>query len=367
MSNDDARWMAHALALGRRAMGASAENPAVGCVIVKDGFPVGVGWTGEGGRPHAEPTALAMAGDEARGATVYVSLEPCAHHGRSPPCAEALIKAGVARVVTTIEDPDPRVAGRGHALLRQAGIAVTIGILAEEARRDHAGFLSRITRSRPHVMLKLAMSRDGMIAAERGRPTAITGAIASSRVHLMRARADAIMVGVSTVVADDPLLTCRLPGLERRSPVRVVSDSRLATPPASRLMLTAREVPVWLLATPSSDAGAARVLEGAGAEIVFCRPMPDGKVDLADALMRLGRRGINRLMVEGGAHLARAFIEADLVDEAAFFTAPVDLGEGGLPALAGLQIECVTHGAAFRRVSSEPLGPDTLTVYERCR
>jgi diaminohydroxyphosphoribosylaminopyrimidine deaminase/5-amino-6-(5-phosphoribosylamino)uracil reductase len=367
MPDNDERWMARALMLGRRAMGASGENPAVGCVIVAGGYPAGLGWTGEGGRPHAEPLALAMAGAAARGATAYVSLEPCAHHGRTPPCAEALAKAGVARVVTAMEDPDPRVSGRGHAILRAAGITVEAGVLADEARRDLAGFLSRITAGRPHVMLKLAMSRDGMIAAERGRPNAITGGVSRARVHLMRARADAIMVGVSTVVADDPLLTCRLPGLEQRSPVRVVSDSRLSIPLSSRLIATAGEVPVWLLATVAAPGERASALAAAGAGIIACKATGDGKVDLADALEHLAARGINRVMVEGGAHLARALIAADLVDEAVFLTAPLDLGEGGLPALAGLDRAAVTASPDFTLVDEEKLGADTLKAYERSR
>ncbi len=367
MLSDDETWMARALMLGRRAMGASAENPAVGCVIVKDGFPVGLGWTGEGGRPHAEPLALAMAGRAAKGATAYVSLEPCAHHGRTPPCAAALIEAGLKRVITAIEDPDPRVAGRGHAILRAAGIEVATGVKAEEARRDLAGFLSRITRKRPHVMLKLAVSRDGMIAAERGRPTAITAELANARVHLMRARADAIMVGISTVLADDPLLTCRLPGMEKRSPVRVVSDSRLSIPLASRLVTSAREVPLWVLTTAKADAKAAGALKAAGADIIACKATADGKVDLTDALAHLAERGIGRLMVEGGAHMARALIEADLVDEAVFLTAPADLGEGGLPALAGLDLAVVTGSGRFRLFDEEMLGVDRLRAYERSR
>jgi len=367
MLSDDETWMAWALMLGRRAMGSSGENPAVGCVIIKDGFPVGLGWTGEGGRPHAETEALAMAGEAARGAIAYVSLEPCAHHGRTPPCAEALIAAGLWRVVTTMEDPDPRVAGRGHAILHAAGIEVTTGVLADEARRDLAGFLSRVARGRPHVMLKLAMSRDGMIAAERGRPTTITGDAANARVHLMRARADAIMVGVSTVLADDPLLTCRLPGMENRSPIRVVSDSRLSIPPTSRLVATAGEVPLWLLTTVGPDRDSARALTAAGAVVIACRATDDGKVDLLDGLQQLAARGIGRLMVEGGAHMARALLEADLVDEAVFITAPMELGEGGLPALAGLDTAVVTGGGRFHLVDEERLGPDTLKAYERSR
>jgi len=365
--SDDETWMARALMLGRRSMGQSGENPAVGCVIVKDRFPVGLGWTGEGGRPHAETRALKMAGEAAEGTTAYVSLEPCAHHGGTPPCVEALAQAGPRRVVTTIEDPDPRVAGRGHAALRAAGIEVTTGVLADDARRDLAGFLSRVTRGRPYVMLKLAMSRDGMITAEHGRPTAITSEPASARVHLMRARADAIMVGVSTVHADDPMLTCRLPGMEKRSPVRVVSDSRLTVPLKSRLVASAGEVPLWLLTADDAQGASAQSLKTAGAGIIACKATDDGKVDLLDGLERLGERGIGRLMVEGGAHMARALLELDLVDEAVFLTAPMDLGRGGLPALAGLDLAVVTDNGRFRLVAEERLGPDTLKGYERSR
>ncbi len=367
MAGSDEQWMARALMLGRRAMGRSGDNPAVGCVIVKSGFPVGLGWTGEGGRPHAETQGLAMAGDQARGATAYVSLEPCAHHGRTPPCAEALVKAGLKRVVTTIEDPDPRVAGRGHAILRAAGITVETGVLADAARRDLAGFFSRVTRHRPHVFLKLAMSRDGMIAAERGKPTAITGEPAGARVHLMRAEADAIMVGVSTVLADDPLLTCRLPGMEQRSPVRVVSDSRLSIPLSSRLIATAREVPLWVLTTAEAEKAKAGAVTAAGAIVIACNQTADGKVDLCDAMAQLASRGINRLMVEGGAHMARALIDEDLVDEAIFLIAPRNLGQGGLPALAGLGLGAVTASPRFVLVDEEMLGTDTLKAYERTR
>ena len=238
----DQRFMALALALGRRGLGHTWPNPAVGAVIVKDGVIVGRGWTQAGGRPHAEVEALRRAGEAARGATLYVTLEPCSHHGKSPPCADAIIAAGIARVVSSIEDPNPKVAGAGHARLRAAGIAVEIGVGAGEARRDHAGHISRMRDRRPHVMLKLAVSADGKAGASGRRPLAITGEAARDRVHLLRAQSDAIMIGVGTALADDPMLTCRLSGMAGLSPVRIVLDSALRLPPSSRLARSAREV-----------------------------------------------------------------------------------------------------------------------------
>ena len=224
----DQRFMQLALALGRRGQGRTWPNPAVGAVVVKDGVIVGRGWTQPGGRPHAEPEALRRAGEAARGATLYVTLEPCSHFGKSPPCVDAVIAAGIARVVSAIEDPNPEVAGQGHARLRAAGITVDVGLGAAEAARDHAGHFRRIRDKRPHVILKLAVSADDKIGAAGRKPVAITGEAARTRVHLLRAQCDAILVGIGTVLADDPLLTCRLPGMEARSPVRVVLDRALA-------------------------------------------------------------------------------------------------------------------------------------------
>jgi diaminohydroxyphosphoribosylaminopyrimidine deaminase/5-amino-6-(5-phosphoribosylamino)uracil reductase len=361
MDRSDARWMEHALRLGRRTLGATGANPAVGCVIVADGRLVGAGWTDVGGRPHAETGALAMAGDAARGATAFVTLEPCSHHGRTAPCAEALIAAGVARVVTGLEDPDPRVAGRGHAALQAAGIAVETGLLADEARSDLGGYLSRIVRKRPHVVLKLAVSADGKIAETAGAPTAITGEAARNWVHAVRAECDAVLVGVSTVMADDPLLTCRLPGLEDRSPVRVISDSRASLAPDSRLARSAGTVPVWLLTL----VGEAPALAERGIVLIACAATADGKVDLADALRHLAERGINRVLAEGGARMAQALVEADLVDEVYLLSASRELGAGGLDALAGLPLGAITDSQRFRPAGKEWLGEDLLSVYER--
>lgn len=364
----DEDYMRRAIAAGRRTRGATAENPAVGCVIVKDGSIVAVAATGEGGRPHAETMAIEMAGGAARGATAYVTLEPCSHHGRTPPCADALVSAGIARVVTGIEDPDPRVSGAGHARLREAGIDVREGMLADEVRHELRGYLMRRVSKRAYVTLKLAVSADGKIAERPGQPTAITGPEVKARVHLLRARSDAIMVGVSTVLADDPDLTCRLPGMAGRSPVRVVSDSKLSIPLTSKLVRTAREVPVWVMTVEGADTGRAAALAAKGVEVIACKATADGKVDLNDMLERLAARGIGHVLAEGGAHMARALVEADLVDEALLFSAPGKIGPQGLDAMAGLPLDAIRASRNFRALGeNEKLGADWLARYVRVR
>lgn len=350
---NDLHHMHHALALGRRTMGGTGDNPAVGCVIVQDGVVVGAGWTGEGGAPHAEATALASAGDRARGATAYVTLEPCCHHGRTPPCCEALVSAGIARVVASIMDPDPRVSGQGYARLREAGIVVETGLLAEEARCDLAGFLSRVTRGRPFVTVKLAMSADGMIAEAPGRRTAITGEAANARSHLLRSRVDAIMVGARTVTVDDPILTCRLPGLEHRTPVAVVIDGKLSIEPTARLVREAARRPLWVMTSNAQDG----TLTGLGVEVIAASAPEKGKVDLPLVMAELGRRGIGRVLVEGGAILARNIVAAGLADELMLFESPVRLGPKGVPASISVN--------GFSVVAKERLGMDTLTIYEK--
>src|ERR1700731_4873237 len=264
----DQRFMALALTLGRRGQGRTWPNPAVGAVVVKDGVIIGRGWTQPGGRPHAEREALKRAGDAARGATLYATLEPCSHFGKSPPCADAIIESGITRVVSAIEDPNPEVAGQGHARLRAAGIAVDVGLCAAEAARDHAGHFRRVREKRPHVILKLAVSSDDKIGAAGGKPVAITGEAARARVHLLRAHCDAILVGIGTVRADDPLLTCRLPGMEARSPVRVVLDRSLRISGSSKLVHTARPAPLWVMTSNLSEAPAAMKLGAAGAQVI---------------------------------------------------------------------------------------------------
>ena len=276
----DARFMALALTLGRRGLGRTWPNPAVGAVVVGDGLIVGRGWTQAGGRPHAEVEALRRAGAAARGATLYVTLEPCSHHGKSPPCADAVIAAGIARVVSALEDPNPEVAGAGHARLRAAGIAVDVGLGADEARRDHAGHIRRMRECRPHVMLKLAASADGKAGAAGRKPVAITGEPAREHMHLLRAQSDAIMTGIGTALADDPVLTCRLPGVADRSPVRVVLDSRLRLPPASRLAGSARQVPLWVVTGPDAPPAPRRRLKPPGRQCCRRRGPARGSISL---------------------------------------------------------------------------------------
>jgi diaminohydroxyphosphoribosylaminopyrimidine deaminase/5-amino-6-(5-phosphoribosylamino)uracil reductase len=361
----DQRFMQLALALGRRGQGRTWPNPAVGAVVVKDGVIVGRGWTQPGGRPHAEPEALRRAGEAAHGATLYVTLEPCSHFGKSPPCADAIIAAGIARVVSAIEDPNPEVAGQGHARLRAAGITVDIGLGATEAARDHVGHFRRVRDKRPHVILKLAVSADDKIGAAGGKAVAITGEAAKARVHLLRAQCDAILVGIGTVRSDDPLLTCRLPGMEARSPVRVVLDRALRLPGASRLVHSARQTPLWVMTSELAEASAAMKLGAAGAQVIRIAPTAAAGLDLAAALHALAGKGITRLMVEGGARVASSFVSAGLADEIWLLRGPEPIGPNGLAALDALPLTAITQSPAFSVRASESLDKDTLTIYER--
>jgi diaminohydroxyphosphoribosylaminopyrimidine deaminase/5-amino-6-(5-phosphoribosylamino)uracil reductase len=357
--------MVAALALARRGLGNVWPNPAVGCVIVSDGRVVGRGWTQPGGRPHAETGALARAGEAARGATAYVTLEPCCHWGRTPPCAEALISAGIARVVIAVEDPDPRVAGGGLARLREAGIAVESGLCADEAAEINAGFFRRVRTGSPLVTLKLATSLDGRIATASGESRWITGPLARERTHLLRAAHDAILVGTATVLADDPQLTCRLNGLEHRSPVRVALDRNLVIPPAARLIAEAKQVPSWIVTAPGSGPERREALRRAGVEIIEAAPDTAGRIDLADMLRRLGERGVTRLLVEGGGRLAAELLRVGLVDRLVWLHAPLLLGGDGVPSVNALGLEALEAAPGFDLLSSETVGPDLLSTYRR--
>jgi diaminohydroxyphosphoribosylaminopyrimidine deaminase/5-amino-6-(5-phosphoribosylamino)uracil reductase len=362
----DQRFMQLALTLGRRGQGRTWPNPAVGAVVVKDGVIVGRGWTQPGGRPHAEPEALKHAGEAARGATLYVTLEPCSHIGKSPPCADAIIAAGIARVVSAIEDPNPEVAGQGHAKLRAAGITVDIGLGAAEAARDHAGHFRRVRDKRPHVILKLAVSSDDKIGAAGRKPVAISGEAAKARVHLLRAQCDAVLVGIGTVRADDPLLTCRLPGMAARSPVRVVLDRNLRIAGSSRLVHSARETPLRVMTSNLAEAAAAMKLGAAGAQVIrVAAAIPPPGLDLPAVLRALSEKGITRLLVEGGARVASSFIVAGLVDEIWLLRGADPIGADGVAALDALPLTSVTQSPNFRVRASESLQQDTLTIYER--
>jgi diaminohydroxyphosphoribosylaminopyrimidine deaminase / 5-amino-6-(5-phosphoribosylamino)uracil reductase len=365
---DDVRFMELALALGARGLGRTWPNPAVGAVVVRhqpDGpLIIGRGWTQPGGRPHAETEALARAGASARGATLYVTLEPCSHYGRTPPCADAVIDAGIAAVVSALEDPNPQVAGAGHRRLAAAGIAVRIGTLAKEARRAHAGHIRRTREGRPHVMVKLAVSADGKVGLAGRRPVPITGEAARARVHRLRAMHDAVLTGIGTVAADDPLLTCRLPGMAQRSPVRVVLDTQLRLAPLARLVTSASEVPLWILAGEQAERERERTLLARGAEVMRVRTA-DGMLDLKAALEAIAGRGITRLLVEGGPILAAALLRADLIDEAALLRSAKIIGPEGIDALEGLPLEALTRSAKLVEIGSEPVGEDTIALFAR--
>lgn len=362
----DRAHMRAALGLARRGLGNTWPNPAVGCVIVgADGRVLGRGWTQPGGRPHAETVALARAGEAARGATAYVTLEPCSHWGRTPPCCDALIRAGIARVVVAAGDPDPRVDGRGLARLRQAGVTVELGLGREEAERLNHGFARRITRGLPLVTLKLATTLDGRIATAGGESRWITGPEARREAHAMRARHDAILVGSGTVLADDPELTVRLPGVARVPLARVVADGRLRTPLSARLVATAREVPTWIATSTGHKPPALAPYLEAGVEILPLRRSRQG-MDMRALLATLAQRGVTRVLTEGGAAIAAALLRAGLVDRLAWFHAPGVMGGDGLPAVRPLPLAVLSAMPRFRRVGSRPLGEDWLTEFE-CR
>jgi len=291
--NTDERFMRVALGLAKRALGRAAPNPAVGCVIVDEaGHIAGRGWTQPGGRPHAETVALEKAGAFAQGATAYVSLEPCAHHGRTPPCTDALIKAKVKRVVTACEDPDPRTRGRGVEALRKAGIEVTTGVLPREAADLNAGFFLKVMEGRPLVSLKVAASLDGRIATMSGESKWITGEEARAYAHLLRARHDAVLIGIGTAMSDDPGLTVRLPGMEDRKPVRIVADSRLRIPLTAKLVKSARETPTWILTRADGGHERRRALADLGVTLVDVPAGEDGTMDMRVALKKLAERGM---------------------------------------------------------------------------
>lgn len=361
--------MAAALALARRGLGNVWPNPAVGCVVVAaDGRVVGRGWTQPGGRPHAETEALRRAGPLARGGTAYVSLEPCDHHGKTPPCTGALIDAGISRAVVALEDPDPRVSGSGLARLREAGIDVECGVCADAAAALNAGFLMRQAEGRPLVRLKVASALDGRIALASGESQWITGPEARAHGHLLRARHDAVMVGIGTALADDPRLTCRLAGLDALSPVRVVMDSGLRLPADGALARSARERPVWVIARHGADDDKHAVLQALGVEVI---DLPvgaagvDGRVEPAAALRALGARGLTRLLVEGGATLAAALVRADLVDRIAWYRSDGVIGGDGLAAVGPLGLGSLDDMARFDRCDMTPLGPDLLETLTR--
>jgi diaminohydroxyphosphoribosylaminopyrimidine deaminase/5-amino-6-(5-phosphoribosylamino)uracil reductase len=364
-SAEDLRWMDAALNLGSRSLGLAAPNPAVGAILVKDGAVVGRGATAPGGRPHAERIAIDHAGEAARGATLYVTLEPCSHFGASPPCVDAIVAAGVTRVVSAMEDPNPLVGGQGHARLREAGIAVSVGAGAAQARQDHLGHILRVTAGRPCVTLKLAETADGFASAgANDARLRITGQIADLRVQIMRSTHDAIMVGIETTLVDDPALTVRLSGVDRK-PLRVVLDTHLRLPEGSRVASTAGEIPTLVIAGPAAPDEAARRLEDLGVMIERVPLDAEAHVDLHHASRALSVRGITRVFSEGGPMVAARLIALKLADEVALITADKPLGRPGVPALDAQARAALLDGSRYRPLETVNYGPDTMRLWQR--
>lgn len=361
----DADWMAAALTLARRGLGRVAPNPAVGCVLVREGQVVGRGWTQPGGRPHAETEALGRAGAAAYGATAYITLEPCAHHGRTPPCVEALIAAGVRRCVVALRDPDPRVAGQGLDRLRAAGIEVVPDVGADVAAALNDGYLRHRREGRPAVTLKLATTLDGRIATRTGASQWITGEASRRRAHLLRAEHDAVMVGSGTALADNPRLSVRLPGLESCQPRRVVVDGRLRLPLTHDLVTQAQAVPTTLLTRPDPPHDRAAAYRNAGVDVRPVGLNAEGTLSLPAALAALGAAGLTRVLVEGGGTLAAGLMRADLLDTLIWFRAASVMGGDGIPAVAGFGVAELAAMPHFARVDSLALGPDIMDIHRR--
>lgn len=362
---EDRGHMALAIGLGGRNLGQTWPNPAVGCVLVGSGGRiVGRGWTARGGRPHAETEALKQAGAAARGATAYVSLEPCSHHGRTGPCARALIDAGVVRVVVSCADPDPRVAGQGIAMLRKAGVPVVHGLMEAEGLEANRGFISRVSKGRPFIALKLATSLDGRIATKTGESRWITGPLARQYGHLLRSRHDAVMIGRGTAATDDPLLTCRLRGLENRSPVRVICDTHMRIGVSSAVVATAETTPTWIM-TANDDSSKQDRLRRSGVEVVSCPPGPGQTLDLQTGMGILAARGITRLLVEGGGVLAGSLVRSGLVDRIHAIRAGSVIGGDGISAIGAFELERLSEMTTFVRREVRSLGPDQLEIWDK--
>lgn len=361
----DRRFMAAAIRLSRWHLGLTGENPSVGSLVVRDtdGVPtiVGRGVTATGGRPHAELQALAEAGEAARGATIYATLEPCSHIGKAPPCADAIVAAGVRRVVIATLDPDIRVAGRGVAILKRARIEVVTGCEEIAARRVMAGFLTLKAKGRPFVTLKLAVSADGRIGRVGAGQVSITGPIARRMAQIMRVEHDAVMVGVQTVVEDDPLLTVRLDGLAQRSPLRVVVDSQARTPATARMFSERDCSRIIILSSGKAPARAVERLRDVGATVDTLTSDYKGRLEPREILRHLGVLGVKSVLLEGGAETARRFLDAGLVDRVALFVSPTIVGDDAIA--SPITEDNVPQD--FLRLAEEGFGPDRLIEYER--
>ena len=372
----DIKYMKIALRLGQRGLGRTWPNPSVGCVIVQspteEGIIIGRGTTQKGGTPHAETEAINQAinvygKDSLVDATAYVSLEPCCHHGNTPPCVNSLIDSGIRRVVIGCVDPDPRMSGKGMDILKRSGIEVTIGVLQDEAERLNAGFIHKVKLGRPLVTLKVATTADGRIATKTGESKWITGPLSRKRSHIMRSQYDAIAIGINTVFQDNPQLTCRLPGLEDRSPVRVVFDSKLTIDTQSQILQTAGIYKTWVITSKNHEVSMISKIEKYGVKIISVGLDSEGHIDLSLALSALADRGITRLMIEGGATLSTSFLRANLVDLLAWFRASSLIGDDGKPVFSNLGVEGIDNMHKFKLLSHENIGPEILDLYGRVK
>ncbi|MCW9035369.1 MAG: bifunctional diaminohydroxyphosphoribosylaminopyrimidine deaminase/5-amino-6-(5-phosphoribosylamino)uracil reductase RibD [Rhodospirillales bacterium] len=357
--------MGVALGLARRGLGNVWPNPAVGCVIVREGEIVGRGWTQPGGRPHAETEALKRAGEKAKGATAFVTLEPCDHTGKTSPCSQALIDAGITKIVVATTDPDPRVSGKGIDRLKKAGIEVVVDVCKAEADALNEGFFRRIKDNRPLFTLKTATTLDGRIATHSGESQWITGASARKVGHWLRANHDAIMVGSGTAITDNPELTCRLPGMEEHSPVRIFFDSRMRLPLTHKLVSTALKTPTWMVTLPGGDQTRKEAFHNCGVVIIEVEADKDGYPNLPLAAKAFAERGLTRVLVEGGSHLAATLLEYDLIDRVAWMRAPKIIGGDGIPALTGFGVDKLLQAAEFKRTSLGEAGIDQVEFYKR--
>jgi len=361
---NDLTYMHHALALATRGLGRTMPNPSVGCVIVRDGQIVGRGWTADGGRPHAETIALKQAGEKAQGATMYVTLEPCAHEGKTPPCVDAIIEAGVSKVVIACEDPDPRVAGKGIKKLRFAKLEYDVGLCGAEAMFMNQGFFLRNIEKRPLVSVKLASSLDGRIATKTGQSQWITGEEARGFTHLVRAKYDAILTGIGTVIADNPLLSCRVPGLERISPIRMVWDRNLRLQTNTQLVQTAPKIPLWVITAQTPEHPQWGALKAHGARLISL-PQLAQKDDVKPLLKLLAEEGITRLLVEAGPTLTSSFLRQRMYDRLYWFRAPSLIGGDGKPAVEPLNVAAITAMHPLHLLSRRPLGDDVIELYQQ--
>jgi len=361
--DQDERFMAAALSYGRQNLGQTFPNPSVGALVVSGGAEpriIARGVTAKGGRPHAEAEALAKAGTAAKDATIYVTLEPCVPHGRGEPCTDIIRRSGISRAVIALADPNPATAGRGIARLKEAGVAVTVGPGAREAARTHAGHIRRMKDGRPQVILKIAVSADGKTGLKDRKPAEISCEISRAEAHMLRATSDAVMVASGTVLADDPMLNCRLPGMADRSPIRVALDGNLRIPLDTKLVKTAREIPFWIITRPDAPLEKQRELEEAGVEVM--RVSTSGaRIDLSEALHLLATRNITRLLVEGGPIISAELLRENLIDEAMIVQSPKKLGPDAIPALEGMQLSALLDNPRFEVIERRMLGSDSLT------